>query len=665
MPRSSLRVLTGAVLFFAGLLVSHNLHLFRQPIYEGGDAAANSLLVLQAKRLTLLHGHYSRLSFYHPGPALLYLLAAAEGLLYDGLRVVPAPHNAHMLGQLLFNALLLGVVVTIIVRSRHSGLAGVVAALVFLLYFGRHPVLASHWFAHVFFVIYLAFQVAAASVASGRVTHLGWMALAGGLAVHGHVCFVLFVVPIGLYVLVCLWARGGFRFGALGSRERRAWVVFVALIGLFVLPIALHSVLHYPGEIRRYLWWAHQTREERTFAEIVTFMEQTLTDGSPLGWKLVLGVFTGALLALPWGQGPARRFGIQLGIVCLLTSGVMFYYTARGVDDLSATYIGIFFGSVLLLGWVQIGLGVAALLDRGRAWRTAALAGTLAACTWPALNGSFTNLYPGLPELPQLAEAVVDDPRWQSGPPILTLHHETWPETAGLLVQLERRGRRPWVLDPFYDLLFTDCCHLNGRSLPSPLWQLDMARADEPLDRGAHPLGAVGQASLRELDARSRPGLPIHVIVGEGGRHMAVKPESGWAGITGTDHLRSIGKRATLLLDPQGLAGGDVRLTVKAASLWADVRPAQHVAVEVNGERVGEMVFRSAKGERQSLLVPERLLRDCRLARFTFLFPDAWKPPKRAFLDPPEACSVLVFELELAPVSRRSARGPVPSKRRD
>src|SRR5207302_8906861 len=138
----------------------------------------------------------------------------------------------------------------------------------------------------------------------------------------------------------------------------------------------------------------------------------------------------------------------------LLTSGVLFYCAARGVDDLSATYIGIFFGSVLLLGWVLIGLGVAALLDRGRAWRTAALTGSLAVGTWAALNGFFTNLYPGLPELPQLAEAIAADPRWQSGPPILTLHHEVWPETAGLLVQLERRGRRPGVLDPFYGLLF-------------------------------------------------------------------------------------------------------------------------------------------------------------------------------------------------------------------
>ena len=116
--------------------------------------------------------------------------------------------------------------------------------------------------------------------------------------------------------------------------------------------------------------------------------------------------------------------------------------------------------------------------------------------------------------------------------------------------------------------------------------------------------------------------------------------------------MRSIGKSATLLLDPQGLPSGDVRLTVKAASLWAGVRPAQHVDVDINGERVGEMVFRSAKGEKQSVLVPAKVLSHCRLARLTFTFPDAWKPPRRAFLDQPEACSVLVFELKLAPVCR-------------
>src|SRR5262249_55084801 len=146
-----------------------------------------------------------------------------------------------------------------------------------------------------------------------------------------------------------------------------------------------------------------------------------------------------------------------------------------GVDDLQYTYTGIFFGSVLLLGWLIIGLGLATLLDRGRAWHAATLTGGLAVGVWAALAGSFTNSYSGEPELPALANVIAADPRWETGPPILTLDQQAWPETAGLLIQLERRGRRPWVLHPYYDVIFTDGFRLDGRALASPLWQIDVA----------------------------------------------------------------------------------------------------------------------------------------------------------------------------------------------
>ena len=97
--RRSWVLLLVATAAFGGLLVARNLALFAHPVYEDGDAATNSLLVVKAKRLELAHGHYSRLGFYHPGPALLYVLAGAEWVLHDRLGVVPAEHNAHIVGQ--------------------------------------------------------------------------------------------------------------------------------------------------------------------------------------------------------------------------------------------------------------------------------------------------------------------------------------------------------------------------------------------------------------------------------------------------------------------------------------------------------------------------------------------------------------------------------------
>src|ERR1044071_737983 len=47
------------------------------------DSASNTMLVMDAKRLALLHGNYSRVGFYHPGPHLFYLMAAGADLFHD------------------------------------------------------------------------------------------------------------------------------------------------------------------------------------------------------------------------------------------------------------------------------------------------------------------------------------------------------------------------------------------------------------------------------------------------------------------------------------------------------------------------------------------------------------------------------------------------------
>jgi hypothetical protein len=45
-------------------------------VYEDFDAGANSILIQQAMRFTLLIGNYSREGFNHPGPAYMYVQAA-------------------------------------------------------------------------------------------------------------------------------------------------------------------------------------------------------------------------------------------------------------------------------------------------------------------------------------------------------------------------------------------------------------------------------------------------------------------------------------------------------------------------------------------------------------------------------------------------------------
>jgi len=165
------------------------------------------------------------------------------------------------------------------------------------------------------------------------------------------------------------------------------------------------------------------------------------------------------------GQGAARRCRDPVGNrvpadgrrSCSITR-----HRATGWIDLSATYIGIFFGSGPAAGGgCRLASGVAALLEprpnlahggpggeSGR--RQAGL----------ALNGSFhvTSIRgcrscPGLP-MPLTDDHALDAERSADPDPP---SRPSGRRRRGLLLQLERRGAGgPWVLDPLYDLLFTD-----------------------------------------------------------------------------------------------------------------------------------------------------------------------------------------------------------------
>ncbi|MBA4063170.1 MAG: hypothetical protein C0501_05550 [Isosphaera sp.] len=645
MARRSFLVLVGSALLFAAVLVGHNRHLFDRPVYEDGDHAANSLLVLRAKRLELLHGHYSRHNFHHPGPAGLYVMAAAEGVLHDRLGAVPAPHNAHILGQLLLNAFLLGVVVAVVSRSG-GRLAGAAALVVLLGYFARYgdPVW-QHWPAYPAFPIALALMVSAASVAAGRLTHLGWLALAGGLAVHNNVSVVPFAVLVAGYALACAAVRGGLRLGALTGRERRAWVIFAAVAGVFLLPIVLHAWRHFPGEVGKYIAYGRsKAAGGHSLDAVGDYMVRTLTADSPLGGWLVLGVAGGAAGAVLTG-GPGRRFAAQLGAVGLVACGAMFLYVRRGLDDLSLTYAGLHFGAVLLVWGLVVVVRVAARLRCRPQLRAAAVAVLAAVGAWAAVSGQFANRYPGMPEAPALAEAVLADPRWADGPPALTLDHDVWPETAAVLLQLERRGYRPWVVYRYYDLIFTDAFRPVG--VPPPFWQLDVGPRNDAPGRVRRVVAEAGRISVRELDTRLRPGEPTPV--GFWSRPGAAKPLAGWHPTWSGDEWRSGGGEATVLLDTGGPLTGDHRLTVRAWGLCDHPSRPQRVRVAVNGEPVGLMVFPSVVPVDQAVVVPAAALaRSPAVVTFTFL--DYWSARRRWFHGEVPHTSVHVSSLELTPV---------------
>jgi hypothetical protein len=642
-------VFLGSTVLFAGVLLYHNYYLFHEPIHEESDSAANALLVLKAKRLELLHGHYSRFQFYHPGPGLLYVEAAGEWLLYDLLGAVPAPHNGHIFALLLMHSALIAIAITCVVGATGSARFGLAVGFSFLVYFAHEGHLGSHWFANVFLLVYLPFQFSAAAVASGRTGALGWMALTGGLAVHSHVCFVAFVVPISLYALFRAWAHGEYRLRSLPAFERRPWAVFAVVVGLFVLPIVLHTAMPYPGEIGRYLSYERPPTGPRTTGAVSTFLVRCATNESEVGWTLLAGVAAGALVAVLTFPDPYLRFVRQLALVAALTSGVMVYYVARSVDDYQYTYVGKFFGSVLLIGWALVAMRLAALANGGLA-RGVMFGAALAVGVWLAYDGKFNNGYHGSPRSVELAEAIATDPRWEHGAPAVTIRENGWIEAAAVILQLERRGKRVWVVERGFDVLLTDRFKPDGRAV-NARWHIDIVEPSEPRTGVRKVLAEFNGASFREMETRVPLGAPIPL--GTGGRVVGAKSLEGWFSAPHLDYLIPAARESALLVDLDTCPTRAVRLTLAGLPIGPNTARAggQRVGVVVNGEPVGEMKFVSIKDvEERSLVFAAEVLNRQAPARIEFSFPDAGAYKTRFPTRPRVLHSVQIRGLALTPV---------------
>jgi len=86
-------------------LLLANLDTLKGVTYEGSDFAANSVLIQSAKNFSLWTGNYSRVGFYHPGPAILYVLTAGEVIFHDWFHLVEHPFAGQIIAVSFYNAL--------------------------------------------------------------------------------------------------------------------------------------------------------------------------------------------------------------------------------------------------------------------------------------------------------------------------------------------------------------------------------------------------------------------------------------------------------------------------------------------------------------------------------------------------------------------------------
>ena len=242
------------LLIVAIFIGSHTAFYFQKPHFEVGDEAANALQIRNAKSFGELYGNYSRWGFHHPGPAWFYAYALGETLLFDTVRIVPAPFNAHLLTGVLLQAFFFTWAVTIVQRQTKHRLV----TPLLLLFAGVHysavnfyfpdSVFQSIWPPHVLGFPFLCFLVAGASVASGQARDLVPLVLTGGVLAHSHVAQPLFIIPLALLAYAGPWLNPQTRKGysLLWPRQSapRALSVAIVILAIFLLPIAI-DVFHW------------------------------------------------------------------------------------------------------------------------------------------------------------------------------------------------------------------------------------------------------------------------------------------------------------------------------------------------------------------------------------------------------------------------------------
>ncbi len=391
----------GSFALLAGLLLIRSSFLFTTPLYETADEADNSILVMQAQHFTLLHGNYSREGFWHPGPAYMYVMAAGQWLFHDATHLVPTPWNGQLIAIMLLNSALVATVVWI-VHSWSGSVWSAVAALALMVGLATavdvgvpvvkyHSILASNWPPDFYVPTFLAFVVAAASVAAGRTSHLWLLAATGWLLIHGHAEFLFFVPLItAATAAAALWPARRAPLVAVGRflRRRRSHYVPAMLISaVFALPIAADLILHWPGQFGKYVRYSGSPKAgHHTVGQAIRYILWYWAPG-PL-WLPILvasAAVTAAVVvasvahsprrARP-ASSPLRRFLLAAIWICAATTAGMLYYAMRGIDYLHATYVGFFYWSVPLLMFVVVATGLTAA-GQGRVITKVAVGGAL------------------------------------------------------------------------------------------------------------------------------------------------------------------------------------------------------------------------------------------------------------------------------------------------
>ena len=562
------------LLFFAiaAMLLAASWNVISAAGFEMGDFAANSLLIQDAKSLALFKGNYSRVGFNHPGPAILYVLAAGEVLLYDWLHLATTPFAGQLMAIAFYTAFWLTMMYRILGRITGSGLQALLALAVFALAASLldFQVFTGAWFPHLYFFPFAVMLLAASRLVDGRTDALPTLALACGFLINGHVSFIAILGIIFLTVAAgnFLMVRRGRIEGpamltpAFYRMHRQALHRFALILAIFLLPLLIETLRHFPGPLAEYAAFSGQTKLN-TLIQAITY---TGVYWGGTGFAGVLAAaFAGMLLlyagALKSPFGSALR---ALVVVFVGATLALVFYAKVGIDLLEYAYIGLFYYTVPALA-VMAAAAALAHAPWGREQRLlqAALAIVclviVVRSTHKPVDYQPQYSQPGVPELFETLKAIPHQGRM-----VLELDNGkdpgfVWSSMLGLQAYAKRRHEDFFCIHSNWHISNTKAARCTddevARQPRYRVWQA--APTDGPglahgMGLAVERLVAPDMSAMGEVTVKSQPALFQKYILGGG--WSTVEPEIVW----------TLGKQSTLALHVTPGFIGDLTLELEA-----------------------------------------------------------------------------------------------------
>lgn len=602
------RTLSPNILLFLAIAVVLMIFQWRidanKVLHEMGDFGANSLLILDAKRLHLLYGNYSRIGVNHPGPAILYVLAFGELVFHDWLHVAPSPFSGQLLAVCLYSA---AWIVTVFALVRRM-VGGVLPALMFTLVFTaalglfEPSVFLGIWFPDLYILPFAVVVLSISRLAWGRTDALRTLAVSSGFVINGHVSFipmlgVMLIVMLAANFLITL--RNPERrivSPAFLWRHRRDILISVGILFLFFVPLILATIVDFPGPVYGYISFGSNDKHN-SLRDALAFVGLFWKPGHAWAWGVAVALML--LSGLRVASKAVLRDARGLGIAFVAASAALLFYAKFGIDHLDLVYVGLFYYSVPALA---AGLGLLYLYEAARSNAKTVAAGIVTVAAVVATGNAVKKpaFYDELYDIPGSAR-LYDQLRKLPGTGRIVLDVEqdgiaweyVWGNVVALQLYARRQGDDLFCINEHWHILFTRPARCRPEELNTP--RRFFVRPTRTADMVAEEPDFQGQGLLLYRHGRVLTPVQYTQLVDHKDYFRSILGK-GWADIE-TDFVWSTGPVAEINLPADPQRAHEIHLDL--GSFMPEKTFRQHVDVTVNGRSAGGWDFDNFEMRRQ------------------------------------------------------------------